>query len=206
MKKSIILLFPFLFLFFSCNRQSENLIWRDYREVKDKDAISITLSSKQNKEKNIKLKTSRSKYIPIIEDSYISSLSHRGDYLLEIYPNKNLNKSSALELFLYPFRNIIENDNEYIVPELSDIEFYYIENYDEEKGQNYFTVSKDNKISKGLEIEDLGQDIDAILNKITDDISFYVPLEEKLGIPYNGFIVKSHIDNSYIYLSTLWGN
>ena len=126
--------------------------------------------------------------------------------MIKIYPCVKLDKTKIIEIFLFPCRKIQETSAYYVVPKLNHklVTAYYIEAWDEQKEMNYYIFSNDNFIEKIKPDCDKIYEIDYVANNLNEDKAFYIKQEQILKVPFNGFIVKSEIDGTNIFLSTLW--
>ena len=113
--------------------------------------------------------------------------------------------SDVMEIYLYPCRNFIENEDSYVVEPADDDVYYYIELFDDVIGKNYMLISKDNVIDKKGVLNKLDGNLDDLLDSIDSDFAYYPVGNPSVALNYNGYIIKSKNYGNYVFLSTQWG-
>ncbi len=170
------------------------------------NGLKILLEYSNNNEKTVKRKlyVKQTSSFSIPEEYKLCSKSHSADFILKLYPNQKNNWGERLEIYLFPTRDIVETENSYIVKEQELICAYFIEGYNEDFKRGYYIFSKNNQIMKPKEICEGPLDLKKIIEELDSDYAIFNKEEQKLAQPYNGYVVKSKIDDSYLMLSTLW--
>ncbi len=115
------------------------------------------------------------------------------------------NDSDVMEIYLYPCRNYIENEDTYVIEPADEDVYYYIELFDDDIGKKYMLISKDNVIDKKGVLNKFDENIDDLLDSIDSDFAYYPVGSPSVALNYNGYIVKSKNYGNYVFLSTQWG-
>ena len=163
--------------------------------------ITITFK-KDNKSYTRKLIPNETDKIRISNNSKVIGNEHSSSYKLKVYPELITKDTNTIELYMFPDKDIEETKDSYIVKEKDNqkIYAYFIEAWDIHEKKNYYIVSKDHIINKPKIIHEE----EVLLDNITSDTAFYINENQPLLEEYNGYIIKSDVDNSYVELSTLW--
>ncbi len=198
---SIVLFFP------ACNRRA--IIWRDYSSLENLDNIELMYGADNHYDiKEYKLTPKKSKYIYIPYNYSYVSHGHQSDIAFHIYAPVIIGRDK-IELFIFDRIKFREYSDKFIVDKKDDVVAYFITYFDTALDKVCTIVSKDNILYKKKGLYDRHETIYDILKIIEnedylDDKDF---LESyTFNKPYNGYIVQSKIDNSYIWLSTMAGS
>ena len=184
----------------------KNVFWCDLTGGAANGVFEIEFMKENGSVYTRKLKCNKTDYIKVKEPAKICGNFRYGDYGAKIYPEYKINDYDSFEIFLFPERNVEEREKNYFVPEVLEnkVVAYFVECWDEGLGKNYYVFSKDNIIEKpevifnAENIENLGTEFEK------GDFAFYNGNEQKLGGVYNGYVVKSQVDDQFVMLSTLW--
>jgi len=196
----------FVFLFISCSTRNNVFIdWIDLTGGIAKGNVKITLSDGHGNISYLNLDVQKTNSVKVKSNLTITGGEHLSYYNLEIYSPKKLLNNSTIEIYLYPLQDVSQQENIFYLKQVKNVEAYFIELWDKKEKKNYYIISKDNIIDSNVVINKSISDFNYIIKNLHDDVAYYVNDEQEFPIPYNGYVVKSNIDNSYLFLSTLWG-
>lgn len=203
--KILLITFSCLFFLLSCSDSVKNSVsWIDLTDGNAKGIIKLSFLTKNKTTYLIKLKCLKSTIIGIDKDSVLYAVEYPSDFCLKIYKPKIKNGEPKLEIYSFPTQDVLELGDKYILKKEKNVIAYFVEIWDETLKRNYYILSKDNIIDKQTKINDSMQEIDKTMMNLDEDTACYCNDEQKFPIPYNGYVVKSPTDGSYVLLETLW--
>lgn len=164
----------------------------------DTNDVCVFLEFKANNNIYRKKITEKTKKIRLKKSSELYSVEH--DNLIA---TKVLSGNNTYEIYIFPNKSVIEQENSYLVKEAQSVYAYFVEYYDYEKERNYYIFSKDNIIDKKSFISYENTSFD-LLNKLQEeDLLFYNEDTQVLSFPYAGYVIKDE-ENNFILLSDFW--
>lgn len=200
--KNFLISFLLSMLLLSCSAAKKSIEWKIIGNIPKSELIEIGIKEKSGNIRYKELNIIKTQAIKFGNEEQLCSVEHDSNYCVMVNQDNNCD---ILEIYVYPSRNLSESSDSYVVEAIDMPVLYFIENYDETVGRNYYIFSRDNTIDKCKEIRDEIINIDDIMNSADGDVAYYNSGEQKIDVPYNGYILKSQNYGNYVFLSTLWG-
>ena len=192
----------FILSFSSCSGKSVKIEWVLIGGVPVYENMQLGLLKQNGKVYQENLIVNETKTIRINPKDKMFWLDNDSSICAKIQQEKD---SDVMEIYLYPCRNFIENEDSYVIEPADDDVYYYIELFDDVIGKNYMLISKDNVIDKKGVLNKLDGNLDDLLDSIDSDFAYYPVGNPSVALNYNGYIVKSKNYGNYVFLSTQWG-
>ncbi|MDR1389859.1 MAG: hypothetical protein LBJ31_07770 [Treponema sp.] len=198
LSNSVLLLF-----LFSCNSGNISLDWHILSTYSWENIEIDFLNNTTHERITVVLEPNKTKQFKLPNNCSYSG--YGGDAYIRFYPDLELlNTGTPLSIYLY-YPEIIEtNDNEFIIDETNEAYAYFADFLKD--GKRYTAFSPDNVIKPEREISI--NFIDVMMNELANsgDVYFYdefattVKLHRYGDMVICGFIVKSPLDGSFIWL------
>ena len=192
----------FILSFSSCSGKAVKIEWVLIGGVPVYENMQLGLLKQNGKVYQENLIVNETKTIRINPKDKMFWLDNDSSICAKIQQEKD---SDVMEIYLYPCRNFIENEDSYVVEPADDDVYYYIELFDDVIGKNYMLISKDNVIDKKGVLNKLDGNLDDLLDSIDSDFAYYPVGNPSVALNYNGYIIKSKNYGNYVFLSTQWG-
>lgn len=192
----------FILSFSSCSGKSVKIEWVLIGGVPVYENMQLGLLNQNGKVYQENLIVNETKTIRINPKDKMFWLDNDSSICAKIQQEKD---SDVMEIYLYPCRNFIENEDSYVIEPADDDVYYYIELFDDVIGKNYMLISKDNVIDKKGVLNRFDENLDDLLDSIDSDFAYYPVGSPSVALNYNGYIVKSKNYGNYVFLSTQWG-
>ena len=191
----------FILIFSSCSGKTLKIEWVLIGDVPVYENMQLGLLKQNGKVYQENLIVNETKTIRINPKDKMFWLDNDSSICAKIQQEKD---SDVMEIYLYPCRNFIENEDSYVIEPADDV-YYYIELFDDVIGKNYMLISKDNVIDKKGVLNKFDENLDDLLDSIDSDFAYYPVGNPSVALNYNGYIVKSKNYGNYVFLSTQWG-
>ncbi len=195
------LILAFILSFSSCSGKSVKIEWVLIGDVPVYENMQLGLLKQNGKVYQENLIVNETKTIRINPKDKMFWLDNDSSICAKIQQEKD---SDVMEIYLYPCRNYIENEDTYVIDPADDDVYYYIELFDDVIGKNYMLISKDNVIDKKGVLNKFDENLDDLLDSIDSDFAYYPVGSPSVALNYNGYIVKSKNYRNYVFLSTQW--
>lgn len=193
----------FISLLLGCSNKKK-IIWSDYRSDEKNEKIELMFGKNNTTapiRKNVVI-SDFTNYIIIPNGYSLIGQSHDSGFCVHVYPT-SYSKIDKFEIFLYDTRKISKEQSRYTVDKKENVLAYFLDCYDVKNKKHYTIVSKDNFFyNRKIEMRNTKTIIEIldVINK--NDYAFYTDDDYYQDMPYNGYIVKSNIDGSIIWLSS----
>jgi hypothetical protein len=194
-----LILISLAMVFLSCERY--NILWRDYT-ANNTDG-TIKLYFKKGREwRDINIYKNKTDSFYVFKTSIFSGFELTGNNFIYIYPFFENKKTS--EIFIFDVQILERNSTSVIMGIKNDVTAYYADFYID--NYRYTVISRDNTLTIN-NLQELKNLNDIIKSLDFDDYTYrYEGQKEYNGMVLCGFIVKSHIDNSFILLKQEYGS
>ena len=185
----------------SCSINNNSVEWIIIGKIHDTSSIKLGFRQPKGNIRYVNAKIAKKREISVRPDETLCFIDHEASFNVTINDDKN---TETFEIYVYPKRNVLEFDDYYLVDGSDNVDFYFIEFYDKERGKNYYIFSDDNRIEKQSYINEAIESYDTVLDNMISDCAYYTTNEQEMNFPYNGYIVKSKSSDRYVFLSTFW--
>lgn len=189
-------------IFTSCEKH--NIIWTDLRAEKRNAKIQLGYSIDfTTKNDYFTLRTNKTKIIRARTQQHLMSTECPSYFCLSVHPTFIDTKDSEIEIFIYDWSDVKQTETGFEVSPKENVAAYFINYYDPDINRNYTIVSKDSIFENVPIAESNTKSAEEIINEIdSHDYAYFKSyVDQRFEIPIGGYILKSKVDGSYVWIS-----